>query len=460
MGNLMVEQAATQGVPSAQTSPGNWAVVGGGLLGMTIAKNLAQSGAEVTLYETEPELGGLASAWTIDNTVWDRYYHVILLSDSFTRDLLKELDLEQDMAWVESKTGFFTQGQFYSMSSTIEFLRFPPLGLIDKFRLGWTIFSTSKIRDWRRLENIPVADFLTQLSGRRTFERIWLPLLRAKLGENYSRTSAVFIWATIARMYAARRTGLKKEMFGYLPGGYARILERYTDHLQAQNVKVLTSCPVDGVTATDNGRICVTSGQKSCLHDQVVMTVPSPVAAEICPTLPDSERSALHDMAYQGVICASILLKRPLSPYYITNITDSWVPFTAVIEMSALVDRRQWGGHSLVYLPKYVASGDPAFDTPDAELKREWLAALSRMHPSLQPDDILDFKISRTRHVHALTTLDYSRNLPPLATSIPGVHLVNSAHIVSGTTNVNETVALAHRWARSIQSSPAKAPEK
>jgi hypothetical protein len=44
--------------------------------------------------------------------------------------------------------------------------------------------------------------------------RIWLPLLKSKLGDNYRITSASFIWATIARMYAARRSGLKREMFG------------------------------------------------------------------------------------------------------------------------------------------------------------------------------------------------------------------------------------------------------
>ena len=45
------------------------------------------------------------------------------------------------------------------------------------------------------------------------------PLLRAKLGDAYQAASAAFIWATIQRLYAARRSGLKKEMFGYVPGG-------------------------------------------------------------------------------------------------------------------------------------------------------------------------------------------------------------------------------------------------
>ena len=71
-------------------------------------------------------------------------------------------------------------------------------------------------------------------------EKIWLPLLRAKLGENYRETSAAFIWATIARMYAARRTGMKRELFGYVPGGYARIIERFAKALNAPECSVPT----------------------------------------------------------------------------------------------------------------------------------------------------------------------------------------------------------------------------
>ena len=180
-----------------------WAVVGGGLLGMRLAHGLAKSGHRVTLLENAPQLGGLAAAWRLGDVVWDRHYHVTLLSDSHLRSLLDELGLEQEIEWVQTKTGFYTDGSLHSMSNTLEFLRFPPLGMIDKARLGATIFYASRITNWKRLERIPVAKWLRRWSGRRTYERIWLPLLRSKLGESYRNTSAAFIWATIARMYAA-----------------------------------------------------------------------------------------------------------------------------------------------------------------------------------------------------------------------------------------------------------------
>ena len=153
----------------------------------------------------------------------------------------KELDLEDQMQWVETKTGFFTDDQLHSMSNTLEFLKFPPLRMIDKLRLGGTIFYAARVKNWKKLENISVGDWLTKLSGRRTFEKMWLPLLRCKLGECWRETSAAFIWATIARMYAARRTGLKKEMFGYCRGGYANILDNSPENCESSASKSIAT---------------------------------------------------------------------------------------------------------------------------------------------------------------------------------------------------------------------------
>lgn len=427
-----------------------WAVVGGGLLGMTIAHRLAQQGKDVSLFEGAPQLGGLASAWQLGDVTWDRHYHVTLLSDASLRSLLADLGLEQEMQWVETRTGFYTNGKLYSMSNTLEFLRFPPLHLIDKLRLGATIFYASRVKNWKALEDVLVADWLGRLSGRRTFEKIWLPLLRAKLGENYRQTNAAFIWATIARMYAARRTGLKKEMFGYVPGGYARILKRFGEALTEEKVRIELGQSVRKAYAVDGGvNVEFESGAQESF-DQLVLTVPSPVAARACSGLSEKESERLNKVRYQGIICASLLLKKPLADFYVTNITDERVPFTAVIEMSALVDRQQFGGNALVYLPKYVDSDDEAFSLSDEEIEAGFLEALESMYPHFERGDVLSFRVSRVRHVFPLPTLGYSKKLPPVQTSSPHIHILNSAHIINGTLNVNETVQLAERGVRQL----------
>jgi protoporphyrinogen oxidase len=435
--------------------PERWAIIGGGLLGMTLALRLRQQGQSVTLFEAADKLGGLASAWELGGVVWDRHYHVTLLSDSHLRALLAELDLEREIEWVETKTGFFTDGRLYSMSNALEFLRFPPLGLVHKLRLGATIFYASRVKDWKKLERIPVADWLRRWSGTRTFERIWLPLLRAKLGDNYTKASAAFIWAIIARMYAARRTGLKREMFGYVPGGYARVLAIFGDRMEEEGVTVRLHQPARRIVALPGGMVHIDfTGGRHEVFDRVVLTVPTPLVAGLCPELSPTEKDRLNRVTYQGIVCASILLRQPLSPYYVTNITEPWVPFTAVIEVSALVDRCHFGGHALVYLPKYVDPADPFFERPDDQVKEAFLTALARMYPAFDQRDVLAFKVSRVRHVLAISTLDYSQHAPDMTTSLPGVYVVNSAQIVNGTLNANETIQLAERSAAQLLALP------
>src|SRR5215472_1819246 len=74
-----------------------FAIVGGGFLGMTLARRLAAAGRAVTLFEAQPALGGLASAWQLDDVVWDRHYHVTSPADTYLLALLRELDLEHEM---------------------------------------------------------------------------------------------------------------------------------------------------------------------------------------------------------------------------------------------------------------------------------------------------------------------------------------------------------------------------
>lgn len=421
-----------------------WGIVGGGMLGLTLAHRLARAGQQVTVLEAAPNIGGLAAAWSLGDVVWDKHYHVTLLSDSHLRSLLTELELDDAMRWVETKTGFYTDGRLYSMSNTVEFLRFPPLGFLDKLRLGLTIFAASRRKNWRPLERALVGDWLRKWSGERTFRKIWEPLLQAKLGECYRRTSAAFIWATISRMYAARRTGLKKEMFGYASGGYSNILERFADVLAAEGVTIRTSSPVKEVISEPAGQVRVETALGSQRFDRVVLTCPSPVVARVCPQLSARERSQHESIEYLGIVCASVLLEGPLASYYVTNITDGGIPFTAVIEMTTLVDPAELQGNTLVYLPRYAATDDEAWQWSDDEVKQRFLAALGRMYPDFNESRVRAFRVSRVKHVMALPTLGYSDRLPPLATSVPSVYAVNSAHIVKGTLNVNEVISLAN----------------
>jgi protoporphyrinogen oxidase len=421
-----------------------WGIIGGGIMGMTLAHRLSQSGHQVSLFEAAPNLGGLASPWKMKDVEWDKFYHVILLSDSGTRQMLKEIGLEDKIEWVETKTGFYMGGELYSMSNTIEFLKFPALNLIDKFRLGLTIFAASKIKDWKRLEKIPVTTWLKKWSGKKTFNKIWLPLLRAKLGESYERTSAVFIWATIQRLYGARKSGLKKEMFGYVPGGYKQIIEAYKEKLMAERINIKTNYAAKEVKISSKGKPAIYFADGAIEEfDEVIVTLPSGIAARLCKGLTGPEIEKLKNIEYLGVICVAVLLNQPVSRFYITNITDTSVPFTGVIEMTALVDKKHFNGQSLVYLPKYLSPDDPMFNSSDEEIRSYFIENFKKMYPAIRDENIQFAGVAKAKHVITVAKLNYSEMLPDIRTSIPGVSIINTSYIKDGTLNVNETIRVA-----------------
>ena len=102
-------------------------------------------------------------------------------------------------------------------------------------------------------------------------------------------------------------------------------------------------------------------------------------------------------------MCASFLLRKPLAGYYITNITDAWVPFTGVIEMSALVDPANLGGTPWFTCPntslKPTPSGRRRYRNP-----RHLRGRAGAMYPGFDRGDLLAFQVARVREMLAVST--------------------------------------------------------
>ncbi|MGL4420745.1 MAG: FAD-dependent oxidoreductase, partial [Gemmataceae bacterium] len=110
-------------------------IIGGGMLGLELARRLVAAGRQVQVLEARPGFGGIADAWSFGDFVWDRFYHVILKSDLQTQKVLAEINLAEELRFYRPKTGFHIQGRLHPFSGPMDYLRFPALNLIEKFRL-------------------------------------------------------------------------------------------------------------------------------------------------------------------------------------------------------------------------------------------------------------------------------------------------------------------------------------
>src|SRR5688572_29880370 len=144
-------------------------VVGGGLMGLILAYRLARKGHAVTVFERDRQLGGLATFHDYGAFVWDRFYHVILPSDIHLISLLSDLGLSARLRWSGTLTGFYVDGRVFSISTTLDFLRFPLVTLVGKARLALTMLYCACLSDWKRLDRIPVDTWLIRMCGRATY---------------------------------------------------------------------------------------------------------------------------------------------------------------------------------------------------------------------------------------------------------------------------------------------------
>lgn len=415
-------------------------IIGGGAMGLTLAYRLSSRDHSVVVFESENQLGGLATHHDYGSFFWDRFYHVILPSDTHLLALLKELGLADRVRWSATRTGFYVDGKLHSVSNSAEFLRFPLINVFEKVRLVLTILYCSRLRNWRRLETIPVADWLAKTCGRSTYEKFWKPLLLAKLGNSYQRVSAVFIWSYIRRLFSARDgSAQSKEHLGYVSGGYKAVFARLEQRIRARGGDIRTAVRVRHIHAADGGLWIEHGGSRECF-DKVIFTGPVNILQKVAaPGLIAVSRPPGH-VEYLGVVCLVLVSRTPLVPYYVVNIADYQIPFTGVIGMTNVVSTTETAGRHLTYLPKYVLSDDPLLGQSDEEIRASFLQGLRLMFPDFNDNDIESVHINRAFKVQPLQVLNYSRLVPHVATAHPDFFVLNTSQFVNGTLNNNECV--------------------
>jgi protoporphyrinogen oxidase len=411
-------------------------IIGGGIMGISLGYYLSRAGVQVEIFEASPVLGGLAGPYMLeDGTAVDRFYHAILSSDSHLRQLCEELNIADQLRFRQTKMGFYYQGQVYSMNNIIEFLRFPPLNWLDRFRLGLTILAAQRVRDWQQLEGISVEEWLLKWSGRNTYQNIWRPMLRAKFDGGFDNVPATWVWSRLVRMKSTRDGANQKEEAGHLIGGYITLLRAMAQRIEAADGCIHLQAPVQEIVI-ENGSTPGIRRQNSFIpFDAVVGTVQTPIFTRLIPNAPQDYRNALAAQTYLGIICPMLVLARPLTDYWTLNITDESIPFTGVIETTAYIDPAYVGGHHLAYLPKYTAPGSSLQKASDEEIKNIWLDNLERMLPSFQREAVRYFLVNRTPYVEPLHGLNEMAQIPAVQTPITNLYLATTAQIYPALTN-------------------------
>ena len=421
-------------------------------MGISSAFHLARTGKyQVYLFEKEKQLGGMSSYYSWRDLTWDRFYHVILSTDAHLLDFIRDIGLEDDLFWKETKSGFYGDKRLVSLSSSFDFLTFPFLTLWQKIRLVLGILHSSRIKDPAGLMNLNAKTWLISVFGKSIYENIWDPLLRSKLGSYQDKASASFIWATINRLYGARSSTKKIEKMGHVRGGYMRILEAAKNKLIDLGVSIHTDARITKLKLDEtNAPTIVANGIERCF-DRALLTIPSP---EVIRLVDASENHTywheLRKTEYLSVACVFLVLKRKLSPFYVINLLDKDLPFTGIIEVTNVISPEYFGGRHIVYLPKYMPCEDPVNSMDDDTVSAFFVENLKKVFPGLVEDEVLQKRVFREPYAQPLQQTCLSKDTAGFKTPLKGVYLANSSMIYNTTLNNNAVLSITKQAVETI----------
>lgn len=453
-----------EGLAQGQHAARSVAIVGGGILGISLGYFLARAGVRVAIYEAGPDLGGLAGPLDLrDGTTVDRFYHAILSSDEHLAALCAEVGIADQMRFKPTRMGFYLParagadaGTIHSMNGTLELLRFPPLTWVDRFRLGLTVVAAQMVRDGATLDGVSVEEWLVRYSGRHAYDNLWRPMLQAKFDGGFDQVPATWIWSRLVRMKSTRKGVKQKEEAGHLIGGYPTLLRALAREIGALGGAIHLGTAVQEIVVAQGQARGLRVGGELRPYDAVVATVQTPLLARLAPELDSGYRERLSAQEYLGILCPLLVLDGPLTGYWTLNIADDSVPFTGIIETTTYIDPQYTGGHHLVYLPKYTAPGSAWQSLDDDAVQSLWLKHLRRMFPQFDASRVREVRVSRHRYVEPLHGLGGGARILPIETPAAGLYLATTAQIYPALTNGESVTRLARRAAETVLQAAAR----
>ena len=424
------------------------AVLGAGALGLTVAYRLAQRGDEVVVFEREPIAGGLAAGFEIEPGMWlDKFYHHLFRGDRHAIGLITELGLGDDLAWRRPLTVTRRDGQVHQLDSPVSLLRFSPLPMRDRLRMGAALAFLRAMPNPERLEGRTAANWIRHWMGQRAYDVVWGPLMRGKFGATAEEIAMPWFWARVHDRTAE---------LGYLRGGFQRLYHRLAERIAELGGELRLGTEVREVRTNPDGGLTVTTAQGDEITvDRVLSTLAVRLTCRLVPELPDDYRSRHEWGTAFGAHCLVLALDRPLTGSYWMNVNDPGFDFMALVEHTNYMDAADYGGRRLVYLGNYRPMDDPLMSASTDAAVAELTPALARINPDFQPDWVTDAWSFSAPFAQPIVTVDYREHIPPFETPVPGLWVASMFQVYPHDRGQNYSIDLAERLvARLAESAP------
>lgn len=404
------------------------AIIGGGFTGLATAYELAKQGISVTVFEAEPEIGGLAAAFDVQGEKLDRFYHHWFTNDMDVMQLIDELALNDHISINPTNTGVYYANNFFKLSTPRDLLNFTPLPFWDRIRLGLLALRARRVKNWQELENKTATEWLKELGGENVYRIVWEPLLKGKFGPVAGQISAVWFWNKLKLRGGSRGKG-GEERLAYFKGGFVALAEALAERIQELGGHIETNTKVSAINPVENHWHLTTPTRKFTVNQVIVTTALPVVANMIQDWAPADYLISLRRIHYLANVCLVLELKHSLSDTYWLNVNDPSFPFVGVIEHTNFASTENYAGRHIVYLSKYLPHTDALYQMDAAEILDYALPYLQKMFPALSRDWILEHHVWKARWSQPVVEKHYSRLIPAEEGPCHGLHLCSMAQI-------------------------------
>jgi protoporphyrinogen oxidase len=449
------------------------AVLGAGVTGLVAAHELSKAGWEAHVYERWPGLGGQAATLDVgDGVLLERYYHHLFTSDRHIADLYRELGMPDGIEWRPSSVAFFADGRSRAFTTPLDLLRFSPLSLRTRIRMGLAVLMLQlRHTEVEPFESITAREWISRSMGREAWEKLWGPLLRGKFGDRAEDISMAWLWSKLTLRRQIKGQEARGEVLGYPRGGFEPLFGALAAAIEGAGGRVTIDRPAARV-ALGEGGFEVTPGPAGSFrsghdprgfaaegeprsYDAVLATVPSDIfeallEPELAARVGPAYLSRLHSIEYHAALCLLLELDRGFSPYYWTNIADRGLPFVGLIEQTNIVEPERYGGRRFLYVANYTHRDDSLLELSADELLEHYEPGLRRVNPGFSRDWVRERWLFKEPSAQPIVTPGYRERMPPLPTGVPGLVLANTTQVYPEDRGTNYAVRLGRQAAREI----------
>jgi protoporphyrinogen oxidase len=237
-------------------------------------------------------------------------------------------------------------------------------------------------------------------------------------------------------------------MLGYLKGGFLRLYKALADEVENAGGHVNYE-DVTRITGDMSGKVDIGTRSGDLVFDKVLFTgAPQELCAISDMPTPYVEKACWTK--YKANICMTLIVKVKVSDYYWVTVAEKDAPFVLFIEHTNLVKDPDYGDKHIIYLSRYLDTGDPLFEAPDEQISEMFLMYLSRMFVGFRRESIVDSYISRARYTQPVVGLNYSEHMLPMETPVKNLYLASMAQIYPEDRGQNYAISMGIRAAAAI----------